>query len=1047
MLKIAFWRAGRAPVAIALLVLGLAAPGLAGPARAAAAGLGGQSPATGPGFRLQAGVRHACAPSATPGVASCSALVSTVEPAGRGAPVSTLKPAGRGALAADAAPAGYGPADLQSAYGLQSGSEGTRQTVAVIVAYDDPSAEADLGVYRAQYGLPPCTTANGCFQKVDLASSPVSNAGWAATASADLDVVSAVCPQCHIMLVEAVGEEIPELGAAVDIAVSDGAKFIDNSYFAPESAAEVGSAGYDQYYDHPGVVITASAGDGGYGVSYPAASPYVTAVGGTVLTADSSVARGWTETAWSGTGSGCSAYEPQPSWQASLDTGCTGRMDNDVSAVAASASSATPVAYYDGAWGETGGTAVSASVIAGVYAMAGTPAAGSYPASYPYSYPDLLNAVTSGSNGTCGTSACTAGTGYNGPAGQGTPESVIPFTSTGTLTGAIYNGGTGGNCVEDANDSTTDGNEVEIATCDGDAAQTWTAESNGKIENGNGMCLGVDGGATAATQAKVWVWSCDDGGAQWVPSYQQRLREESLCLGDNSSGTGALWVNTCGTGVSQQWTLPYPVPTSTGEITPQASRAVCIGQDTSSATLAAMLFPCNDDGNQTWTIEANGTIKSGSGDCLDVYHSGTSDGTEIDYFECDSTAAQQWQVEADGSLLNPESGLCLEPSGGADTSGTALVLETCTYTSTQEWALPPVTPLQAGMATLGATYGTGGPDLFGDGSFGWQNAVAQSTVEAYTQATGDSSYLGEIAATYSEYLNGNPRSGDFPDFEDEYVDDTGWWGIAWLQAYLITGNSGYLKVAEADASYMYDNGWNTDSSVCGGSGGVYWYIPGESTGVAIPNEVFLELTAWLYNVTKDSTYLNWAEADWTWFSNSGLISSGYLVGNQLTGTPSSGCGVSTAYYTYNQGVLVGALAQLSVATGNASLLTEAEDIASAVISSSALDPGGVLLESACTLSLCPGNPDSFKGIFVQNLEMLATTAGTSQYNAFFQDQSAAIQASDTNSSQQFGMFWDAPLSDDCSSITPSSLASNEADNYCNSATQASALDALVAAYS
>jgi len=1029
MLKVVGCRAGRAALALALLVLGLAAPELAGPARAAAAGLGGQSAAARSGFRLQAGVRHACAPSATPGVASCSTLVSTVRPAG--------DRAGEGPLTADAAPpAGYGPADLQSAYGLQSGSEGTRQTVAVVVAYDDPTAEADLAVYRSEYGLPPCTTANGCFQKVDLASSPASSAGWTTTASADLDVVSAVCPQCHIMLVEAVGDEIPELGAAVDVAVSDGAKFIDNSYFVPESAAEVGSAGYDQYYDHPGVAIIASAGDSGSGVSYPAASPYVTAVGGTVLTADSGVARGWTETAWPGTGSGCSAYEPQPSWQAGLDTGCTGRMDNDVSAVAASAASQTPVAYYDsGNWGETGGTAVSASVITGVYALAGTPAAGSYPASYPYSHPDLLNAVTSGS-----------GTGYNGPAGEGTPESVIPFTSTGTLTGAIYNGGTGGNCVDDANDAATDGNEVEIATCDGDAAQTWTAESNGKIENGNGTCLGVDGGSTAAAQSKVWVWSCSDGGAQWVPDYQQRLREENLCLGDNSSGSGALWVNTCATDVSQQWTLPYPVPTSTGEIAPQVSRAVCIGQDTSSATLAATLFGCNGDSNQTWTIEANGTIKSGSGDCLDVYHSGTSDGTEIDYYACDSTGAQQWQAQADGSLLNPESGLCLEPSGGADTSGTPLVLESCTYTATQEWALPPVTPLQAGMATLGATYGAGGPDLFGDGGFGWENAVAQSSVEAYTQATGDDSYLSEIAATYSEYLNGNPRSGDFPDFEDEYVDDTGWWGVAWLEAYLITGDSGYLKVAEADASFMYDNGWNTDSSVCGGSGGVYWYIPDQSTGVAIPNELFLELTAWLYNVTKDSTYLGWAQADWSWLRNSGLINSSYLVGNQLTGTPSSGCGVSTAYYTYNQGVLMGALAQLSVATGNASLLTEAEDIASAVIGSSALDPGGVLLESACTLSLCPGNPDSFKGIFVQNLEMLATTAGTSQYNAFIQNQAAAIQASDTNSSHQFGMFWDAPLSDDCSAITPSSLVSNEADNYCNSATQASALDALIAGY-
>jgi non-reducing end alpha-L-arabinofuranosidase len=245
---------------------------------------------------------------------------------------------------------------------------------------------------------------------------------------------------------------------------------------------------------------------------------------------------------------------------------------------------------------------------------------------------------------------------------------------------------------------------VQIWTCNGDAAQDWTVEPDGEFESGNGMCVGIDGGYSAPAQSKVWVWNCDSGGVQWLPDsgsgYPQHLTPGTLdiCLGVNSSGDGAngtqLWINNCGSDSSQQWTLPYPVPTSTGEIQPQVASAVCIGLDTSSSTGAATLYGCDGDSNQTWTIEANGTIKAGSGDCLDVHDSGTSDGTEVDYAGCSSDAAQQWRVQADGSLLNPESGLCLEPSGGADTAGTPLVLEGCSYDYTssgptiQEWTLP-----------------------------------------------------------------------------------------------------------------------------------------------------------------------------------------------------------------------------------------------------------------------------------------------------------------------------------------------------------------------
>jgi hypothetical protein len=681
--------AGRAALAGALLGLGLAGPGFAAsPAQATTARLAAASPPARSSFTLPAGVRRACSAPKAPGVLSCDSLL--VSAASK--PRFGVQGQARLGASADTAspPPGYSPVNLQSAYGLQSESEGTRQTVAIVVPYDDPTAEADLGIYRTQYGLAPCTTANGCFTKDDLSGSPTTNAGYASDAQVAMDVVSAVCPNCHILLVEAVADDLPDMGSAVEAAVADGADVVDFPFSTPEFSGETSD---DTYFDQPGVAIVVPSGDSGFGVSYPAASPYVVAVGGTELTADSSVARGWQEAVWPGTGSGCSAYEPQPSFQADLDNGCTTRMDNDVSAVAASATSSTPVAYYDSydenGWAEAGGTPVAAGVIAGVYALAGTTAAGSTPASYPYSHPDMLNDDITGSNGTCTvTSWCNGGTGYNGPAGEGTPQSVIPFTSTGTLTGPIHNG-TAGKCMDNTNNSSTSGNLVQIWTCNGDAAQDWQVDPNGHIED-HGMCLGVD-----SSDNSIWVWNCDSGGQEWLPHYPQALLEGSsgdcagLTIPSSGPGNGTkLALYGCDGAPTQSWTLPYPVPTSTGEIQPQASSSVCIGLNTSSSTDAATLFGCDGDSNQTWTIEADGTIKAGSGDCLDVHDSGTSAGTEIDYAGCNSMGSQQWRIEADGSLLNPESGLCAEPSGGADTSGTALVLESCSYTTIQEWTLP-----------------------------------------------------------------------------------------------------------------------------------------------------------------------------------------------------------------------------------------------------------------------------------------------------------------------------------------------------------------------
>ncbi|MFD7245163.1 S53 family peptidase [Streptomyces massasporeus] len=346
---------------------------------------------------------------------------------------------GISAKAAEASsPSGYGPTDLRSAYGLTSAAanNGSGRTVAIVDAYDDPNAESDLAAYRSHYGLPACTTANGCFRKVSQTGSttalPTADSGWAGEISLDLDMASAVCPNCHITLVEAKSASMANLGTAVNEAVSLGAKYVSNSYGGGESSSD---ATYDStYFNHPGVAITVSAGDAGYGAEYPAASRYVTAVGGTSLTA-SSTARGWSESVWrtsstEGTGSGCSAYDTKPTWQ--TDTGCTRRMIADVSAVA---DPATGVSVYDtyGAdgqgWATYGGTSASAPIIASVYALAGTPSTGSYPAKFPYANTSALNDVTSGSNGSCTTSYfCTARTGYDGPTGLGTPEGLGAFT-------------------------------------------------------------------------------------------------------------------------------------------------------------------------------------------------------------------------------------------------------------------------------------------------------------------------------------------------------------------------------------------------------------------------------------------------------------------------------------------------------------------------------------------------------------------------------------------------------------------------------------------
>ena len=360
-----------------------------------------------------------CARLVAPGMARCHSHVVT-DSAGR-ILATTANP--------NTTPAGYGPADLDSAYAVTTSGSSTT-IMAIVDAFGYPSAEADMGVYRAQYGLPPCTTANGCFKKFNqkgrMGTYPAEDIGWAQETALDLDMASAMCPNCKIILVEGTTNSFKNLAAAEVTAAGKGAHVISNSYGGGES----GSHRYDASYTHAGVAVTASTGDSGFagGPQFPATSPHVIAVGGTDLFKDSGVTRGWRETAWNGAGSGCSIVYKKPSWQ--KDTGCAMRMEADVSA---DADPGTGVAVYGpitttiSRWQVFGGTSVAAPLVGGIYANNGGSV--NY-GSNPYANISALNDITTGSNGPCtGQPAyfCTAEVGYDGPTGLGTPIGTTAF--------------------------------------------------------------------------------------------------------------------------------------------------------------------------------------------------------------------------------------------------------------------------------------------------------------------------------------------------------------------------------------------------------------------------------------------------------------------------------------------------------------------------------------------------------------------------------------------------------------------------------------------
>jgi Putative Ig domain len=461
----------------------------------------------------------------------------------------------------DAIPAGvgYGPSQLQSAYKLTSASAsgGSGRTIAIVDAFDDPTAASDLAAYRSSAGLPAVPS----FQKLNQngqtsplpAEAPASD-DWTLEESLDLDMASAICPLCNIVLVEASNDSGNGLYIAENTAASL-AGYISNSWGGTEASSDTSLD--SSSFNHPGHVITASAGDSDFGVSYPAASPNVISVGGTTLSTSSS-SRGWSESVWNtapgseGTGSGCSAFEPQPSWQTALHlSGCSRRIDNDV---AADADPTTGVAVYDtsngnGGWNEVGGTSASSPMLAAMFALAGSP--GSTPADDIYTHTGDFFDVTSGNNGSCSPAyLCTAETGYDGPTGIGAPNGIAGLVSgTGT-----------GNTVTVTNPGNQTGTvgmavSLQVGATDSASGQALTFTASGLPAGLSISSSGrLSGTPTTAGTSSVTVTATDTTGAHGSASFSWAIGNAGGCgthtqlLGNPGfeTGSAAPWGSTAG---------------------------------------------------------------------------------------------------------------------------------------------------------------------------------------------------------------------------------------------------------------------------------------------------------------------------------------------------------------------------------------------------------------------------------------------------------------------------------------------------------------------
>ncbi len=363
----------------------------------------------------------AACPTAPGGTARCLAMVSTTTvqptfatPVAHSMVVTSGNVASPNALAPGSA-APYSPTALHNAYNLPTTVANT-QTIGIVDAFDDPNAETDLATYRSMFGLPACTTANGCFRKVNQTGgtiAPTTNASWGVEISLDLDMASAICQNCHILLVEANSANIADLGAAVNEAATLGANEISNSYGATEAAGEATTC--STYYNHPGIAVIASSGDAGLGVNFPAVCPNVTGVGGTTLNTNGGETA-WHTSATEGAGGGCSTQIAIPTWEVQTVTNCALRSVSDVSAVADPNTGVLVVdTFGQGGTLQVGGTSASAPIIAATFALADGTAGNASSAIVPW---------TKRANGCLNT---VGGVPYAFQSGLGSPNGIACF--------------------------------------------------------------------------------------------------------------------------------------------------------------------------------------------------------------------------------------------------------------------------------------------------------------------------------------------------------------------------------------------------------------------------------------------------------------------------------------------------------------------------------------------------------------------------------------------------------------------------------------------
>ena len=729
----------------------LGALGLAGPAAASAAA-GHPTPvrpAAGAPFRnvhpftrpaLPAGEHYVCPAPTRPGQMTCMSIVNSA--AGFGF---------RAASPASAAAANgfYGPSDLRAAYKLTAAVNGGRgRTVAIVDAFSDPKAVHDLGVYRSHYHLPACSTSSHCLRIVNQTGGsklPKSNTGWALEESLDLDMVSAICPNCHIILVEATVPSTQDLGIAEDTAVRMGARFVSNSWSGGEF---IGQDFYNHYFNHPGVVVDFASGDFGYGPLYPTDLQYVTAIGGTTLD-HAHNGRGWTESAWGpgkpgnpeGTGSGCSTLSAKASWQradAKQPDGCLNRTENDVSA---DANPNTGVAMYDtfhehGLF-DIGGTSAATPIITAIYALAGTPTRNTYPAQYPYLHSSHLFDVTSGTNGKCESFRqylCHGVKGYDGPTGWGTPDGTRAFTNGGAHQVTVTDPGTldveAGKHVSltvqglDSR-SVSSLNYSASGLPGGLSIAAIPHSTNAKITGTLGAASGnfgvtvtaKDGPATGSTHFTITVVKTLSRTSPTPAPVE--LTATANCLDDSGGAPGAtVRSRTCSGSASQNW-----VYTSDG--TPDGAgnfviNGLCMGLSGSTATLGTCTgspeqdweylgfgvlgnlgtgeclaaasqgsgatvkaAPCTGNASQTWTLPL-GPIVAGTSTCLDNPGNTSTAGTHVKVGSCVSNTEQQWTLNSDGTIQSA-SGLCLS-GNDSPFSGAAVVVTFCNTTDfSQQW--------------------------------------------------------------------------------------------------------------------------------------------------------------------------------------------------------------------------------------------------------------------------------------------------------------------------------------------------------------------------